>query len=73
MRIYFYKYTNNEAIDIVRGLVEPKCEHHFYMAFQHLINSGKMWDLEDSVQNTAVELRNAGYCAFTHRYNKYKR
>jgi hypothetical protein len=52
-----------EATMIAEGVQEPESEEEYYAAWQQLIDTGLVWDLQGWFGRTAHDLIEAGLCS----------
>lgn len=50
------------AIDLIEGSIECECEEEFIEAWQHLIDTGTVWQLQGSYGRGATQLIEQGVC-----------
>lgn len=51
-----------DAVMIAEGVTEPKDQHEYFEAWQHLINTGMAWKLQGWFGREAQRLIDAGIC-----------
>ena len=56
------KMTTYRATMIAEGVEEPKNEEEYIQAWQHLISTGVVWNLQGWFQRTATALIAEGIC-----------
>ena len=54
--------TSLEAISLIEGLDETEDENKLIAAWQYLINTGLVWELQGRFGRTAVHLIESGIC-----------
>ncbi len=54
--------TDLEAVNIIEELTEANSEKEYYAAWQHLIDSGLVWNLQGWYGRTAMRLITHGQC-----------